>query len=31
MGKRPYQKTLLIMGSGIVTLIIAIVCGLLLK
>lgn len=30
-GKRPYQKTLLIMGSGIVTLIIAIVCGLLLK
>lgn len=30
-GKRPYQKTLLILGSGIVTLIIAIVCGLLLK
>lgn len=30
-GKRPYQKILLSMGAGIVTLIIAIVCGLLLK
>ena len=30
-GKRPYQKTLLIMGSGIITLIIAVVFGLLLK
>ncbi len=30
-GKRPYQKTLLVMGSGIVTLIIAVVFGLLLK
>lgn len=30
-GKRPYQKTLLILGSGIVTLIIAIAWGLLLK
>ncbi len=30
-GKRSYQKTLLIMGSGIVTLIIAVVFGLLLK
>ena len=30
-GKRSYQKTLLIMGSGIITLIIAVVFGLLLK
>ena len=30
-GKRSYQKTLLIMGSGIVTLMIAVVFGLLLK
>lgn len=30
-GKRPYQKTLLIMGSGIITLLIAVVFGLLLK
>ena len=30
-GKRSYQKTLLIMGSGIITLIIAVVLGLLLK
>ena len=30
-GKRPYQKILLSMGAGIVTLIIATVCGLLLK
>lgn len=30
-GKRSYQKTLLIMGSGILTLIIAVVFGLLLK
>lgn len=30
-GKRPYQKTLLIRGSGIITLIIAVVFGLLLK
>ena len=30
-GKRPYQKILLVMGSGIITLIIAVVFGLLLK
>lgn len=30
-GKRSYQKTLLIMGAGIITLIIAVVFGLLLK
>lgn len=30
-GKRSYQKTLLIMGSGILTLIIAVVFGSLLK